>query len=69
MEIVTGWMERGMETVCLRLLRKRLGSVDADSQNRIEQLTVDRLEELAKALLEFNSPSDLIAWLDAHCPR
>jgi hypothetical protein len=62
-------MERGMESVCLRQLRKRLGLVDADTQNRIEQLTVERLEELAEALLEFNSPSDLIAWLDAHCPR
>jgi hypothetical protein len=81
MEIVTGWMEKGIEkgiergkdnearTVCLRLLRKRLGLVDADTQNRIEQLTVERLEEVAEALLDFNSPSDLIAWLDAHCPR
>ena len=81
MEIVTGWMEKGMEkgmqegmekgkqteaqTVCLRQLRKRMGSVDASSESRIEQLPVEQLEELAEALLDFNSPSDRIAWLDA----
>jgi hypothetical protein len=73
MEIVTGWMERGMErgkqteaqALCLRQLHKRLGSVDAVSQQRIEQLPVERLEELAEALLDFNAPSDLSAWLQA----
>ena len=74
MEIVTGWMEKGIEkgkqaeaeAVCLRQLRKRLGSVDSESESRIGQLPVERLEELAEALLDFSSASDLTAWLDRH---
>jgi len=77
MEIVTSWMEKGIEqgiergkqsealSLVLRQLRKRLGSLEKEFEDRITELSVGSLEELAEALLDFNSSSDLAAWLDA----
>jgi DNA repair photolyase len=69
MEIVTSWMEqgvkRGKSDLVLRMLRKRFGSLDAESEGRVGQLSVEQLEELAEALLDFSAPSDLATWLDA----
>ena len=74
MEIVTSWMERGLEqgrqegerTLLLRLLRKRLGDLDPAVEEQVKGLSAERLEELGEALLDFNSPTDLGAWLQAH---
>jgi hypothetical protein len=77
MEIVTSWMERGLEQgrqegldherkLVLRQLRKRLGDLNPAVADQINGLSADRLEELFEALLDFNSPRDLGAWLQAH---
>ncbi len=73
MEIVTSWMEKGLEKglekerrLVLRLLRKRLGDVDPDEAGQVETLTAEQLEELGEALLEFECPDDLKAWLTAN---
>jgi hypothetical protein len=74
MEIITSWMEEGLEqgrqegeyTVLLRQLRKLLGDLDPALVAEIKGLSSDRLEELGEALLDFNSLSDLKAWLEAH---
>jgi len=78
MEIVTSWMERGLEQgrqegrqegltherkLLLRQLRKRLDDLDPAAEEQIELLSVDRLEQLGEALLDFNSLADLHAWL------
>jgi hypothetical protein len=69
MEIVTSWMERGVKQgksdLVLRMLRKRFGSLDPENEGRIGQLSVEQLEELAEALLDFSSTEDLTDWLDA----
>jgi len=80
MEIVTSWMERGLErglvhgrqegldlerTVLLRQLRKRLRDLDPVVEEQIEALSADRLEQLGEALLDFNSTADLNAWLQS----
>jgi len=77
MEIVTSWMEQGIEQgierggkqgksdLVLRMLRKRLGSLEAETEARVAELPVEQLEELAEALLDFTAPSELIGWLDA----
>ena len=73
MEIVTSWMEKGVEqgiergerALVRRMLHKRLGSLDSRAEARIDQLSVQQLEDLAEALLDFESPSDLTNWLDA----
>jgi hypothetical protein len=46
------------------MLRKRLGTLDERAESRILQLSVEQLEELAEALLDFASPSELTSWLD-----
>ncbi len=74
MEIVTSWMERGLEKgleqgerrLLLRQLRKQVGRLDRATVAQIESLPVDRLEELGEALLNFHSRSDLDAWLKSH---
>jgi hypothetical protein len=74
MEIVTSWMEQGLEqglakgerNMVLRLLRKRLGGLDRATELRIEALPAEALEQLGEALLDFSGPDDLDAWLQAH---
>jgi len=81
MEIVTSWMEKGIErgvkegkqhearALVLRQLRKRLGSLESEIEARLGELSVEELEQLAEALLDFGSPTDLTRWLDAHGSR
>ena len=80
MEIVTSWMEKGIEQgieqgiergakqgkqdLVLRMLRKRLGTLASQMEARIDALSVEQLEDLAVALLDFSTSSDLTAWLD-----
>ena len=78
MEIVTSWMEEGLEkgrkeglekgqrVLVLRQLRKRLGALDERAESHIEALSTERLEELGEALLDFSSPDDLAVWLQEH---
>ena len=74
MEIVTSWMEEGIEKgraqgerkLVLRQLRKQLGDIDPAAVNQIEALSTDRLEDLGEALLGFANHGDLEAWLESH---
>jgi hypothetical protein len=68
-----GFMERGrlqeaQELVC-RLLRKRLGSLDAATEARVTALSLSRLERLGEALLDFTAPADLEAWLKSQARK
>ena len=76
MEIVTSWMKRGLEqgrqeglaherVLVLRQLRKRLGDLDPAVKEQIETLSVDRLDQLGEALLDFNVRDDLNIWLQS----
>ncbi|WP_256478985.1 DUF4351 domain-containing protein [Chroococcidiopsis sp. CCMEE 29] len=53
-------------TIVVRLLTRRLGSLEPQLQEQIEQLSSAQVEELAAALLEFSSSADLVAWLQNH---
>jgi hypothetical protein len=71
-------MERGVEqgvkqgkqeearALVVRMLGKRLGTLDPQLVARMEPLSVEQLEELAEALLDFRSHADLADWLDDH---
>ena len=50
----------------LRLLQRRCGSLNPNQQARIEALPLRALEALADALLDFQGPEDLKAWLSGH---
>ena len=57
---------RGEAKVALRLLNRRCGPLTAATTAKIQALPVDQLEALADALLDFQGPSDLAAWLTAN---
>ena len=77
MQIVTSWMEQGLQqgkqegkqeealSLIMRLLPRRIGIVEPELQERIPQLSLTQLENLAEALLDFSSPVDLANWLDS----
>jgi len=50
----------------LRLLEHRCGTLSSAQQCRIQALPLAALETLAVALLDFQGPEDLAAWLNRH---
>ena len=60
-------LQRGLEreiSVILRQIRRRVGELTPSMEERIRALSITQLEDLAEALLDFSSPTDLTAWLD-----
>ncbi len=47
----------------LRQLARRIGRLSADKQQRIRSLSIEQLEALGDALLDFRDAADLDAWL------
>ncbi|WP_277872028.1 DUF4351 domain-containing protein [Trichormus variabilis] len=48
----------------MRQLERRIGGVSQDLQVKINQLSVEDLENLGLALLDFTSKADLVVWLN-----
>jgi len=67
MEIVTSWIEQGQKgeaiTLILRQLSRRVGKVTPELETAIRNLSLTQLEDLAEALLDFDSLQDLEQWL------
>ncbi|MEA3643809.1 MAG: DUF4351 domain-containing protein, partial [Lamprobacter sp.] len=63
------WREEGRkgeaQRMALRLLRRRLGTLSKAQQARVQALSVDQLEDLIEALLDFSATADLETWLTA----
>jgi predicted transposase YdaD len=59
-------LERGIQTgeanLVLRLLHRRIGEIPRVFSAKIRELSVEQLENLGEALLEFNAESDLRDW-------
>jgi len=74
MEIVTSWMEEGLEKGLVQGERKlvlqqlvwKLGDLDSAIVTRIEVLPHELVEKLGRALLSFVTHGDLDAWLQSH---
>ncbi|WP_373478899.1 Rpn family recombination-promoting nuclease/putative transposase [Geminocystis sp.] len=49
----------------LRLLKKRLGNINPQLQNKIGNLSFEELENLGEDLLDFQNESDLSNWLQS----
>lgn len=47
-----------------RQLSRRLGNIDSAILQRIESLSIQQLESLAEALLDFTTKEDLLIWLN-----
>ena len=56
-----GRTEEGQSLVLKQLTRK-LGNITPEVRSRVNSLTIDRLESLGEALLDFTSTADLEAW-------
>ncbi|BCL36871.1 Rpn family recombination-promoting nuclease/putative transposase [Nostoc sp. MS1] len=64
--------QRGIQrerSLILRLLRKQVGELPQDVSDRLETLSLEQLENLGEALLDFTSLADLLSWLDTHSGR
>ena len=70
MECLTSWekkgMQKGVESLLTRQLRRRLGELPTTAQAKIDQLSLDQMEDLGEALLDFTSQADLDRWLSVH---
>ncbi len=55
--------EEGERTIVLRLLNRRVGNIPEALLSQIQGLSVEQLEALGDALLDFSSLTDLEGWL------
>ncbi|MBE9083586.1 MULTISPECIES: DUF2887 domain-containing protein [unclassified Tolypothrix] len=57
--------EEGEKSLVLRQLAKRVGELPQEVSQQVESLSLEQLENLGEALLDFTSMADLQAWLAA----
>ncbi|MEM6754232.1 MAG: DUF4351 domain-containing protein [Cyanobacteria bacterium P01_C01_bin.38] len=57
-------IQEGEQRVIIRQLNRRVGEIDSSLIERINGLSIEQLEALGEALLDFNSVADLEAWLN-----
>jgi Domain of unknown function (DUF4351) len=77
MKIVTSWMQQGIEqglekghertiatiATIARQLKRKIGTLNAEFEQRLSRLSFDELDLLAEALFDFETPADLDRWL------
>jgi hypothetical protein len=56
-------MERGEQQLIIRLLNRRIGGIESSFIETIRTLSIEQLELLGEALLDFSSITDLEQWL------
>jgi flagellar biosynthesis/type III secretory pathway protein FliH len=54
------------QTLVLRLLQKRVGELPQQVREQIQGLSLEQLEALGEALLDFGAIADLLNWLQTH---
>jgi len=65
-DILQKGAERGfrrLRNLVMGQLDQLLGKLSAKTRKQVEELSIEQLEELGKALLKFKSEKDLTAWL------
>jgi hypothetical protein len=55
--------KQGEQRLVLRLLNRRIGDIDASLIEQVQGLSIEQLENLGEALLDFSSIADLETWL------
>ena len=53
----------GQLSLVIRLLTKKFQEINPNITQKIQQLSLEKIEELAEALLDFNQYQDLENWL------
>jgi hypothetical protein len=82
MEIMTSWeemgwnrgiqqgeqigLQKGERAIVLRQLARRVGVLSKRAQTSIARLSIEQVESLSEALLDFTHPRDLTRWLREH---
>jgi hypothetical protein len=56
--------KQGEERLVIRQLNRRIGEIDTSLIERIQGLSIEQLENLGEALLDFSSVADLETWLN-----
>lgn len=56
--------QEGEQRLIIRLLNRRVGEIDSLLIQKIQELSIEKLEELGEALLDFTSVTDLETWLE-----
>ncbi|GAX34791.1 DUF4351 domain-containing protein [Nodularia sp. NIES-3585] len=68
MEIVTSWMEKGIEQgeqkIVKRQLKRRFNDITPAIESRINELSSPQIESLADAIFDLQTLDDLINWLE-----
>ena len=54
----------GEQRTIIRLLTRRFGELDSSLVDRIKTLNIEKLDNLADALLDFSNINDLVNWLN-----
>ncbi|NJM66888.1 MAG: DUF4351 domain-containing protein [Acaryochloris sp. RU_4_1] len=57
---------REAQALILRQITRRIGDVTPDIQSQIQALSLDQIEALGEALLDFSEPDDLVMWLQGN---
>lgn len=61
------WLnKRQLESLLIRQLTRRFGTIDPHLQEQVRELSMTQLGELGEALLDFGAVTDLAIWLDEH---
>ncbi len=60
--------QKGEQRTIIRLLNRRFGEIDSSLIDKIRMLTIEQLDNLADALLDFSDIADLVTWLNQHEP-
>lgn len=55
--------QEGERSLILRLLSRRVGFLSSEVRSQVESLSLEQLESLGEALLDFSGSSDLELWL------
>lgn len=61
--------EKREKSLILRQLTRRVGELPEDVRQQVEVLSLEELENLGEALLDFSSMSDLQIWLEKNASR
>ena len=61
--------EQREKSLILRLLTRRVGELPEDVRQQVEILSLEELENLGEALLDFSSMADLQVWLEENASR
>jgi len=73
MELTTSWYREGLQEglrrereLVLRLLIRRVGALSKRAEASIRRLSIEQIESLGEAMLEFTDTRDLAKWLREH---